>query len=162
MKLEVSQTFPYTMEVAWKALHQPSKLDVELGAQVQEISATEWEARNEEANTITKYVASFNDVEKKLTIEGASNKKHDHDFIYLTLKEVDAERVSLTIEIEIDTGMHLIARALGALLAAPMKKMISAHIYSNFKALCVGQETKSISPDELRDMAKKVYEKENN
>lgn len=159
MHLNSSKEFPYTMDVAWQALHQPAKLDVEPGSMVTVLSDTQWQASNTETGAVTLYTASFDDDAKKLTIEGASNKKHDHDFIYLTLSEVAEDKVALDIEIRIETGMHVIAKALGAILSKPMQEIMCKHIYHNFDALCLGSETKTLSNDDLKDIAKKTFEK---
>ena len=79
--------------------------------------------------------------------------------MYLTLTELAPDRVSLEIVIEINTGLHLIAKALGALLAKPMQSIITKHIYHNFEALCTGQETRRMSKAELDDIAKKTFER---
>ena len=42
MKLNSTKEFPFSIDVAWAALHQPAKLDVEPGAEVHEISDTKW------------------------------------------------------------------------------------------------------------------------
>ena len=76
-----------------------------------------------------------------------------------TLKELDAQKVSLEIRIEINTGVHLIAKALGAVFAKPMQEIMCKHIYHNFEALCKGTETKRMSKAELDDFAKKTFEK---
>lgn len=158
MHLNSSKEFPYSMDVAWKALHTPSSLDVEPGSKVTVISDNKWEAHNDDAGTITVYTASFDEDAKKVTIEGESNKKKDHDFIYLTLTEVDANTVKFDIEVVIDTGMHFLAKALGALIAKPTQEILCRHIYHNFQALCTGGETKTMSSDELKTIAKKHYE----
>ena len=159
MTLHACKEFPYSLDVAWIALHQPDKLDVEPGSEVQPVSATEWQAHNAENGSVTTYTASFDDENKKLTIEGASNKKHDHDFIYLTLRGLAQDRVALEIDIELNTGVHLLAKALGKLLAKPMMDILSRQIYHNFEALCSGQETKRMSADELKYIAAKTMEK---
>ena len=159
MKLESKKEFPYSMETAWAALHSPAKLDVNPGAQVREISDTEWETHDTETGVVTTYTASYDESGKVLTIEGAGDGKSGHDFIYLTLDQVDPDRVSLEILIEINTGVHLIAKALGALFAKPMKDIMCKHIFHNFSALCEGKETKQMSHDELKDIAKKTFEK---
>ena len=46
MKLNSTKEFPFSIDVAWAALHQPAKLDVEPGAEVHEISDTKWEAHS--------------------------------------------------------------------------------------------------------------------
>ncbi len=159
MELNSSKTFPFSMETAWKALHQPAKLDVEPGSQVKEISDTTWEAHNEESGSVTVYTAEFDEEAKKVSIDGASNKKHEHDHIYLSLNEADSDSVRLDVKIEINTGVHFIAKALGALIAKPAQEIISRHIFHNFEALCTGGETKSMTQDELKELAKKEYEK---
>ena len=94
-----------------------------------------------------------------MTIESESSAKHDHDYMYFTLKEVSEERVSLEIVIEIHTGTHLLAKALGAIFAKPMQEIICKQIYHNFEALCKGSETKRMSMDELRGIAKEKFDK---
>ena len=91
-----------------------------------------------------------------VTIEGISDQKSSHDFIYLTLREVSPEEVELEISVEINTGMHLIAKALGALFSKPMEQIMCRHIYQNFEALCEGKETKRMSQEELNDRAKNI------
>ena len=159
MKLNSSKNFAVSMETAWEALHQPGRLDVEPGSTVKMISDTQWEAHNSDSGSVTVYTASFDDENKKVTIEGASNKKHDHDFIYLTLTEVSDDKVQLEIKIEINTGAHFVAKALGALIAKPAQEIISRHIYQNFEALCAGEETKTMTAEELKSLAKEKYEK---
>ena len=94
-----------------------------------------------------------------VTIEGISDQKSSHDFIYLTLREVSPEEVELEISVEINTGMHLIAKALGALFSKPMEQIMCRHIYQNFEALCEGKETKPMSQEELNDRAKNIFSK---
>lgn len=159
MELSNERQFPFSMETAWAALHKPAMLDVEPGAEVHEVSAERWEARNKEAGTVTVYTASYDEEGKTLTIEGESTAKSDHDFLYLTLKEDGAKSVTLEIKIEIHTGAHLIARALGAVFAKPMQEIMCRHIYHNFEALCTGKETKRMSKAELDGLAKTIFEK---
>lgn len=159
MKLSSTKEFPFSMENAWAALHKPAMLDVEPGSEVQVISDVKWEAHNNDAGTVTTYTASFDEENKILIIDSISNVNPHHDSMYLTLKEIDSEKVSLDIRIEINTGVHLIAKALGAIFAKPMQEIICRHIYHNFEALCTGKETKRMSKDELDDIAKKTIEK---
>ena len=151
MKSSSSKKFHFSMDVAWEALHKASQLDVEPGSTVKVISDTQWEAHNEESDSVTVYTASFDEAEKKVVIEGTSQKKHEHDFIYLTLIPLDDQEVQLDIEVQINTGVHFIAK--------PAQEIISKHIYHNFEALCTGQETKTMTSEELKDLAKKRYEK---
>lgn len=157
MKLNSSKEFSFSMEIAWKALHQPARLDVEPGSTVKEISDIEWEAHNADAGSVTKYTASFDEAGKKVVIEGVSNKKHDHDFIYLTLSQTGENQVKLDIEVEINTGVHFLAKALSVLIAKPAQEIISKHIYHNFEALCTGGQTKTMTAEELKIMAKEQY-----
>lgn len=159
MKLNSSKEFAISMETAWKALHQTSRLDVEPGSTVTDISDVQWEAHNDDTGSVTTYTASFNEEEKKVSIEGVSNKKHDHDFIFLTLAEAGADKVRLDIEVEINTGMHFLAKALGVLIAKPAQEIISKHIYHNFEALCMGGQTKTMTAEELKTLAKEKYGK---
>lgn len=159
MKLNSTKEFPFSIDVAWAALHQPAKLDVEPGAEVHEISDTKWEAHSKDAGTVNTYEASYDDVNKVMTIESESSAMHGHDHMYFTLKEVGPERVSLDIVIEINTGVHLLAKALGYLFAKPMQEIICKQIYHNFEALCKGSETKRMSMDELRGIAKEKFDK---
>lgn len=159
MNLKCSKEFPFSMETAWKALQKPGRLDVEPGTTMKEISDTEWETYNSETDARTTYTASFDEKSRKVIIEGAGNKKHDHDFIYFTLTEISGESVKLDLEIEINTGTHFIAKALGALISKPAGEIMSRHIFRNFEALCTGGETRTMTSEELRDAAKKVYEK---
>lgn len=158
MKLQNTKEFPFSMDTAWAALHQPAKLDVEPGAEVHEISDTKWEAHSKEAGTVNTYEASFDDEKKTLTIESVSSAKHDHDFMYFILTEIAPDKVSLEIVIEINTGVHLLAKALGAIFAKPMQEIMCRQIYHNFEALCKGSETKRMSMDELRGIAKEKFE----
>lgn len=161
MKFKHEQTFPFTMDTAWKALHKPSSLDVSPGSEVTVISDVEWTAQtigsNEKVLTTTHYTASFDDEEKQVTIEGISDTKKGHDFIYLTLEEVSSEESKLMIEVEINTGIHFIAKAVGALLSKPMEQIMCKHIYQNFEALCTGKETKRMSKEELDAHAKDAF-----
>lgn len=159
MKLESTKAFPFSMETAWAALHKPAMLDVEVGSEVRVISDTTWEAHNKDSGTVTAYSASFDEENKVLIIDGVSSVDGHHDHMYLTLTELAPDRVSLEIVIEINTGLHLIAKALGALLAKPMQSIITKHIYHNFEALCTGQETRRMSKAELDDIAKKTFER---
>lgn len=159
MNLSSSREFPYSMKVAWEALHKPGKLDVEPGSDVTEISDFEWEAHNRQSKAVSRYTAAFDDENMKVTIESSSNKKHEHDFIYLTLTEVDSDRVKLDIEMEINTGVHFIAKALGTLISKPAQQIVCNHIYENFKALCEGGQTKRMTSEELKDIAEGVYKK---
>lgn len=161
MKFKHEQTFPFTMDTAWKALHKPSSLDVSPGSEVTVISDVEWTAQtidsNEKVLTTTHYTATFDDEEKRVTIEGISDTKKGHDFIYLTLKEFSSEESKLMIEVEINTGIHFIAKAVGALLSKPMEQIMCKHIYQNFEALCTGKETKRMSKEELDAHAKDAF-----
>lgn len=161
MRFKHEQTFPFTIDTAWKALHKPSSLDIAPGSEVTVISDTEWTAQtmgsDEKVLTTTHYTAAFNDEEKRVTIEGISDTKRGHDFIYLTLREVSSEELKLIIEVEINTGIHFIAKAVGALLAKPMEQIMCKHIYQNFEALCTGKETKRMSQKELDSYAKDIF-----
>lgn len=161
MKFKHEQTFPFTMDTAWKALHKPSSLDVSPGSEVTVISDVEWTAQtigsNEKVLTTTHYTATFDDEEKRVTIEGISDTKKGHDFIYLILEEVSPEESKFIIEVEINTGIHFIAKAVGALLSKPMEQIMCKHIYQNFEALCTGKETKRMSKEELDAHAKDAF-----
>lgn len=161
MRFTHERTFPFTMDTAWKALHKPSSLDVAPGSDVTVISDTEWTAQTESSDkktvTTTEYSASFDDEKNQVIIEGVSNTKRSHDFIYLTLEEVSEKEVKLIIEVEINTGVHLLAKALGALLSKPMEQIMCRHIYQNFEALCTGKETKRMSKAELDNHAKDFF-----
>ena len=154
-----SKEFPFSMDVAWSALQDPSKLDVEPGSVVSEATPAQWKASNDETGAVTIYTASFDEAARKVTIEGASNKKHDHDFIYLSLHEAGEGKITLEIDVHIETGVHVIAKALGALFSKPMQEIMCRHIYHNFEALCTGGATKTLSNDDLKDIAKKTLEK---
>lgn len=161
MKFKHEQLFSFTMDTAWKALHKPSSLDVSPGSTVTVISDTEWTARTESSDkntaTTTNYTATFNEDEKQVVIEGVSDTKRGHDFIYLTLEEVSSEEVKLIIEVEINTGVHFIAKAVGSLLSKPIEQIMCKHIYKNFEALCTGKETKRMSKEELDTHAKNYF-----
>lgn len=161
MRFKHEQTFPFAMETAWKALHKPSSLDVSPGSEVTVTSDTEWTTQTLGSDgkvlTTTHYTATFNDEEKRVTIEGVSDTKRGHDFIYLTLEEVSPEGSKLIIEVEINTGIHFIAKAVGALLSKPMEQIMCKHIYQNFEALCTGKETKRMSKEELDSHAKDIF-----
>lgn len=159
MHLTSSKKFHYSMDIAWNALCKVNQLDVEPGSKVKVISDTKWIATNAETQSETVYTATLDEVAKKVTIEGVSNKKHDHDFIYLILVPLDDQQVQLDIEVNIHTGVHVIAKALGALIAKPAQEIMCKHIYHNFEALCTGQKTKTMTSDELKEIAKKHYEK---
>ena len=73
------------------------------------------------------------------------------------MEEVSAESVKLIIEVEINTGAHFIAKAVGAVLSKPIEQIMCRHIYQNFEALCTGAETKRMSKEELDDHAKKHF-----
>ena len=128
MDLRSSKEFPFSAETAWKALHQTSRLDVEPGTVIKDISDTEWETYNSETGSQTKYVAEFDDENRRVTIE-------------------------------INTGTHFLAKALGAMIAKPAQEIISRHIYQNFEALCTGAGTRTMSSDDLKAEAAKVYKK---
>lgn len=161
MRFKHEHTFPFTMDNAWKALHKPSSLDISPGSDVTVISDTEWKTQttgsNEEVLTTTHYTATFDDEKKRVTIEGISDTKKGHDFIYLTLEEVSSDELKLIIEVEINTGIHFIAKAVGALLSKPMEQIMCKHIYQNFEALCTGRETKRMSKEELDSHAKDIF-----
>lgn len=162
MKFTSSKEFSFPMETAWQALHKTSSLDVSPGSEVTVISDSEWQTRLENSKgdpAVTKYSASYDEEKKIVTIEGVSDQKKGHDFIYLTLEEVADESVKLSIEVEIDTGMHLIAKALGAVFLKPMEQIMCRHIYKNFEALCSGKEAKRMSKDELDHQAKDFFSK---
>lgn len=124
-------------------------------------SDTEWTTQtigsDKKVLTTTHYTATFDDEEKRVTIEGISDTKRGHDFIYLTLEEVSSEELKLIIEVEINTGIHFIAKAVGALLSKPMEQIMCKHIYQNFEALCTGKETKRMSMEELDSHAKEIF-----
>lgn len=161
MRFKHEQTFPFTIDTAWKALHKPSSLDISPGSEVTVISDTEWTTQtigsDEKVLTTTHYSAAFDDEEKRVTIEGISDTKRGHDFIYLTLEEVSSEESKFIIEVEINTGIHFIAKAVGALLSRPMEQIMCKHIYQNFEALCTGKETKRMSKEELDSHAKDIF-----
>lgn len=158
MKLTSSKEFSVSMETAWKALQKPSSLDISPGSEVTVISDTEWTAKTAGTDgrelTESRYTATFDEEKKMVIIEGVSDSKRSHDFIYLTLTETASDKVTLGIEVEINTGMHLIAKALGEIFLRPMEKIMCGHIYQNFEALCAGKETKRMSRDELDARAK--------
>lgn len=161
MRFKHEQTFPFTIDTAWEALHKPSSLDISPGSEVTVISDTEWTTQttgsDEKVLTTTHYTANFDDEEKRVTIEGISDTKRGHDFIYLTLEEVSSDELKLIIEVEINTGIHFIAKAVGALLSKPMEQIMCKHIYHNFEALCTGKETKRMSKEELDSHAKEIF-----
>lgn len=161
MRFKHEQTFPFTIDAAWKALHKPSSLDISPGSEVNVISDTEWTAQtigsDGKALTTTHYTATFDDDEKRVTIEGISDTKKGHDFTYLILEEVSSEELKLIIEVEINTGIHFLAKAVGALLSKPMEQIMCRHIYQNFEALCTGKETKRMSKEELDSHAKEFF-----
>ena len=156
MELLAAKEFPFSMETAWEALQQPAKLDVEPGSKVVERSATEWEAHNLEAKTCNVYTASFDEANRQVTIEGKSEKKHERDYIYLTLTEA-GEGVCLDVKVEINTGAHLLAKLVGKLISGPTQKILSEHVFSNFEALCTGGELRTLTQDDLKAMAKAEY-----
>lgn len=163
MKFSNAKKFRCSMETGWKALHSPASLDVAPGSRVTVVSDVEWKAETAGSDgrtaAVTNYTASFDEEKKVATIEGISDQKSSHDFIYLTLREVSPEEVELEISVEINTGMHLIAKALGALFSKPMEQIMCRHIYQNFEALCEGKETKRMSQEELNDRAKNIFSK---
>ena len=161
MKLNSTKEFPFSIDAAWAALHHPAKLDVEPGAEVREISDTKWEAHSKDSDTVNTYEASYDEANKVMTIETTSSATHSRDHMYFILKEIEPERVSLEITIEINTGAHLLAKALGYLFAKPIQEIMCRQIYHNFEALCKGNETKRMSMDELRGIAKEKFEKKN-
>lgn len=168
MSDKYTKTFPYSMEVAWKALHKSSELDVDSGSRIEKISDDEWDSYllNSEGEDISKthFSTTYDESIHKVTIEGVSNKKHEHDFIYLTLSEIDEQHVSLNIDIEISTGIHMIAHLLLNVLGSHMKKILADGIFENFDALCSGKATKRKNQKELSEIAeteisKKLKEK---
>lgn len=158
MRFQHEKEFPFTMDTAWEALHKPASLDVSPGSEVTVISDTEWSGKTASSDgkvvTTTNYMASFDEEKKQVTIEGASDNKKGHDFIYLTLEEISEGSVKLIIEVEINTGAHFIAKAVGAIFAKPIEQIMCKHIYQNFEALCTGAETKRMSKEELDAHAK--------
>ena len=158
MRFRHEKEFSFTKDTAWKALHKPASLDVSPGSDVTVASDTEWTATtitaDKKVSTTTHYCATFDEDKKQVIIEGVSDNKRGHDFIYLTLEEVSAEKVRLIIEVEINTGVHFIAKAVGALLSKPIEQIMCKNIYQNFEALCTGKETKRMSKEELAAEAK--------
>ena len=159
MKFITAKEFPFSMETAWNALQDPVKLDLEPGADIKVISLSKWEAINEETKSVSTYWATFYEEKKMVKVESSSSKKHDHDFMYFKLHEIADDRVSLEIDVEINTGVHLVAKALAKLIEIPTKNIMSKHLYSNFEALCLGKETKHLSKDELKQLADQEYTK---
>lgn len=162
MKFSTVKEFPFSMETAWNALQDPAKLDLEPGTELNIISSTKWEAINDEAKSVSTYEATFDEENKIVKVESSSNKKHDHDFMNFKLKEIAEDKVSLEIDVEINTGVHLVAKALAKLIEIPTKNIMSKHFYQNFEAMCLGKETKHLSQDELKELAKQEYEKHEN
>lgn len=163
MELEKTKTFPFSMDTAWDALHKASSLDVEPGSTADVISDTEWISHTYDnagkERTSTHYIASFDDDAKLVTIEGTSNAKHAHDFIYLQLKEEADAQVSLDVKIEINLGMNLVAKAMVPFIKKHSEQIITKQIFSNFEALCSGKETKAMTSEELDDYAKDAARK---
>lgn len=160
MKLHGAKEFPFSLETGWAALHAPAKLDVEPGSRVEVLSDTEWLAYGESNGrevSCTRYTASFDEEKKTVSIEGKSDQKAKHDYIDLTLTETSAGHIQLNIQIEINTGVHFIAKALGALIAKPAQEIVCKHIFRNFEALCSGGATKTMTQEELSHMAKQYY-----
>lgn len=89
---------------------------------------------------MTVYTASYDEEGKTLTIEGESTAKSDHDFLYLTLKEDGAKSVTLEIKIEIHTGAHLIARALGAVFAKPCRRSCAGTFITTLRRCARGKK----------------------
>ncbi len=91
------------------------------------ISDTEWTAKttssNEKANVTAHYTSTFDEAKKQVIIEGVSDTKKEHDYIYLTVTEVSAIEVTLTIEVEINTGVHLLVKAVGAFFQNQWKRL---------------------------------------
>ena len=96
----------------------------------------------------------------RLSSKAKAIRRWTHDHIYLTLTQPSDDHIQLEIQIEISTGVHFIAKALGALIAKPTQEIVCRHIFQNFEALCTGGDTKTLSQDDLSDMAKKYYSKE--
>lgn len=161
MKITNAKEFPYTMDTAWKALHKPSSLDVSPGSVVTVISDTEWKGETVDntgkAISTEHYTSSFDEEKKMVTIEGVSDKKRGHDFIYLTLTELAADKVKLEIDVEIPTGVHLISKVVGSLLEKPMEKIICRHIFRNFERLCEGKEPKRMTQEEITEQGKEFF-----
>lgn len=161
MRFRHEKDFSFPMDTAWQALHKPCSLDVSPGSEVTVISDTEWTAKttgsDEKTLTATHYNAVFDEEKKQVTIEGVSDNKKGHDFIYLTLEESSDKEVKLIIEVEINTGAHFIAKAVGALLSKPIEQIMCRHIYQNFEALCTGAQTKRMSREELDAHAKNIF-----
>lgn len=129
---------------------------MEPGSAVELISPTEWNARAKgsdgKEHSCTHYTASFDETQHKVTIESVSDQKINHDFIYLTLTPAGTG-VALEVEMDIHTGVHFIARALGAIFAKPMQEIVMSHIFHNFQALCTGEATKTMTQEELSSKA---------
>ena len=161
MRFRHEKEFSFPMDTAWQALHKASSLDVSPGSEVTVISDVEWTAKttgsDDKTLSVTHYYADFDEAQKRATIEGASDNKKGHDFIYLTLEEISAEAVKLIIEVEINTGAHFIAKAVGAVLSKPIEQIMCKHLYQNFEALCSGEETKRMSKEELDAHAQKFF-----
>lgn len=163
MEMSKTKSFDFSMDTAWEALHKASSLDVEPGAKVEVISDVEWKARTHDQHgkeiSCTHYTASFDDAEKVVTIEGVSSVKKVHDYIYLRLSGESAGQVSLKIDIEINLGLNLIARAIAPMVKKHSEELITKQIFGNFEALCKGEATNALTQEELDVYAKDAVEK---
>ena len=161
MGFKHEQTFPFTMDTAWEALHKTSSLDVAPGNIVTVISDAEWTTHpadsEENTSATTYYIATFDNEKKRVTIKSTSDAKREPDFIYLTLEEISSAEVKLMIEVDINTGIHFIAKVVSALLLKPMEQLLCKHICQNFEALCTGKETKRMDREELDALVKDFF-----
>ena len=163
MELTNTKAYPFTIDTAWKALHKTSSLNVEPGSKVEIISDTEWKAHALDTAgkeiSCTHYTATFDEEKKIVTVESVSNKKHVHDFIYLELSKIDENHVELKVDMEINLGIHLIARAIAPFIKKHAENIIMQEIFNNFEAVCTGNEVKPIRQEELDSLAKEAMTK---
>lgn len=157
MKLTNTKEFPFSMEVAWVALHNTISLDIDAGSTKEKVSDTEWHSYVEgHPNDQSHYVTTFQEDEKTAVIESTSTSKKEHDFTTLTLTAIGEDRVSLKVDMEINLGMHLFARISGLIIKESANKIIFKTIFNNFEALCKGEEVHMMSMEELNHVASSV------
>lgn len=156
MEVINTKDFPYSLDIAWEALHKTSYLDIETGSRTEIISDSEWNSyvqiEGKDAGK-THYTTTFDDARKIATVEGVSDVKKVHDFIYLELTEINPGHVSLKVDIVINLGLHVVARLIAPFLKTHVHHVIIKAIFNNFDALCKNEEPHAMTQDELKEIA---------
>lgn len=156
MELVNVKEFPFSMNTAWEMLHKTSSLDIEPGSRAEIISESEWNSilqSGEKTIRTTHYTTTFDEEKKIAVVEGSSEAKREHDYVYLELTSIDENHVSLKVDIVINIGLHVFAHLLEPFMKKHAHDVIANGIFDNFEALCEGKETHYKSPEELKNLA---------